>query len=252
MIIKLAQINRLFVLLLCFLPFFASADKLRFVAESLPPFHFLDENNKPTGALVEVIQALITSAHLDASIEFLPFARSYHLAQQQANAFMFSLLKTPHRESQFKWVGQSYKSEAFLVGLKSRSDINISNLEEAKNYVVGTIRGYHADAFLKKAGFSTDKNLSLSVKYDRMWPMLFKQRIDLVLTNYIALDREISSVGLDPKAIKKYIAINHFPNQLYIATSPTTSDDIVLVLRQALEKLKQSGQYQTIIDKWGL
>lgn len=119
-------------------------------------------------------------------------------------------------------------------------------------YLVATIRGYYAEDFLTTAGFTTNKNLSLSVKYDRMWPMLFKKRIDLILTNDIALDREISSIGLDPSAVRRYFAVDDFPNQLHIATGLTTSHATVTLLNQALKDLKHSGVYQTIINRWGL
>ena len=237
---------------LCFSASSLSNEKIRFVAENLPPFHFANPQNQPTGALVEVLQALIKQSSLNATIELLPFARSYAQTQKQPNVFMFSFLRTPSREKQFKWVGQMYKSEAYLVGLNSRDDIQINSLDSAKAYVVATVRGYYSEEFLKKAGFTTQLNLSLSVNNDQMWHMLFKKRIDLVLTNTIGLDHELLSAGLDPTALKQYIALHDFPNQLHIATGMTTSDKTVLRLRKALEKLKQSGQYQPIIDKWGL
>jgi polar amino acid transport system substrate-binding protein len=225
---------------------------LRFVAENLPPFHFLGTDNKPTGALVEVVQALTAQTGVAATIELMPFARVYQLTSHQPDVFMFSLLRSPSREKQFVWVGQTYKIEAYLVGLKIRDDLSLNSLDDAKNYVVGTIRGYHSDHFLRDAGFVVDDNLSLSTKYQRMWRMLFKGRIDLVFTNSIAHDRELTSIKLDPKDIKQYLVVSDFPNQLHIATNSATSKQTVKVLQNGLEQLKHTGRYQQIIDKWGL
>ena len=228
------------------------AEKLRFVAEDLPPFHYLDDSNQPSGALVEVVQALSKTLPMKTSIELMPFARTLQLVRHTPNVFMFSLLKTPSREAKYQWAGQTYKIEAFLVGLKNSDHLKINSLEDAKEYRVGTIRGYHSDHFLQQAGFTTDTNLMLSVNYQRMWRLLFKRRIDFVLTNNIALGREIGSIGLDSDEVKQYLAAEDFPNQLHIATNLTTDEKTVTLLGEALKSLKRSGRYQQIIDKWGL
>ena len=229
-----------------------NADKLRFVAEELPPFHFTNMDKKPDGALVEVVKAVLAQAKLQGSIELVPFARAYSASKNIENVFMFSLLKTPVRNSAFKWAGQTYKTEAFLIGLKGRTDIKLNTLNDAKDYSVGTIRGYYSETFLRQVGFKEHQNLSLSVKYTHMWQMLFKGRIDFVLTNFIALDREIASAGLDANNVEQYLSVLHFPDELHIATGLKTSDKVVNQLRMALIEIKANGRYQQIIDRWSL
>jgi len=228
------------------------ANQLRFVAEDLPPFHFLDANKKPTGALVEIIEALMIRTKLSGSIELMPFARSYDSALKKKNNFIFSLMQSADRKNSFQWVGQIYKSKAFLVGLRSRSDTDIDNLEQAKSFVVGTIRGYHSEKYLKNAGFTIQNNLHLSVNYKHMWGMLFSHRIDFILTNYVAIDREMKSIGLNKNDIKTFVELHDFPGDLFIATGLITSDETVATLSEALQKMKADGSYKKIIDKWGL
>ena len=165
---------------------------------------------------------------------------------------MFSLLKTDDRLTNFKWVGKVYKSKAFLIGLKNRTDINIKKLNDAKNLVVGTIRGYHSDHYLKEAGFTTGDNLYLTVRYEQMWGMLFKGRIDLILTNFIALELEMKSIGLNVDDIKPYFELHDFPGELHIATGVATEDKTVLKFKKALYTIKENGTYQRIMAKWGL
>jgi polar amino acid transport system substrate-binding protein len=231
---------------------FSFASQLRFVAEDLPPFHYYDKNNRPTGALVEVIEELMVYSKLSYKIELMPFARIFDLTSKKQNVIMVSLMKSSDRINNFKWIGQSYKSKAFLVGLKDRTDININELEQAKSFVVGTIRGYHSERYLKDAGFTTQKNLHLSVNYKHMWKMLFEQRIDFVLTNYVAIEREINSVGLNQKMISPIIELQDFPGGLYLATSLSTSDITVNALSDALIHIKENGTYEKIMNKWGL
>lgn len=230
----------------------ANATTIRFVAENLPPFHFLNKDNQPDGALVDLVNALTKHTQIDATIELMPFARCYQLIRHNPEVMMISLLRTPAREQQFQWLGQTYKSEAYLIGLKRRKELVINQLDDAKNYVVGTIRGYYSETFLRQAGFEPQKNLALSVKYQRMWKMLFKNRIDFVLTNNSALETELNSIGLDVNAIKQYIAVADFPNQLFMVSHLQAPAATVKKLRQGLVELKQSGRYQQIIKAWGL
>jgi len=242
----------LFTLTLVCFSFISHANKLVFVAEDLPPFHFFDANKKPTGALVEVIEALMIRANLSGSIQLMPFARSYVLAINKPNTFMFSLMKSADRKDQFKWIGQIYKSKAFLIGLRSDLNTNISNLDEAKSFMVGTIRGYHSEEYLKDAGFTAQKNLILSVNYKHMWGMLFKQRIDFVLTNFVAIDREMKSIGFNKEDIKPFLELHDFPGELFIATGLNTSDKYVAILSNALQQIKADGTYNKIMEKWDL
>ena len=122
----------------------------------------------------------------------------------------------------------------------------------AKELVVGTIRGYHSEHYLKEANFTLNDNLNLSVNYEQMWGMLFKKRIDLVLTNFIALEAELVSIGLNINDITTYLELEDFPNQLHIATSLMTSDQTIKKLSDALTQIKADGTYQQIMTKWGL
>ncbi len=245
---------KLFILLCALLAStcFALQKPLVFVAEDLPPYHFINSNGQADGALVEVVQAVLKQANLPGIIAIQPFARGYQAAKAQKNTFLFSLLKTPGREQQFKWVGETYRSYAVLVGLKNRNEIKLSSLKDVKPLIVGTIRGYHSADFLVNNGFKEHEDLSLSVTSKHMWAMLFSNRIDLVLTNYMALDRDIKNAGFDEQKIAPYLSIKNFPNELNIATGLTTSDDIVQRLSEALTVLKKSGRYQEILNKYHL
>lgn len=239
----------LFILMM---PLSATAQVLQFFAESLPPYHFTGEDKQPTGALVEVTEAAARQAGFVADIRLLPFARGYQYMLTNPNTFMFSLLRTPPREGKMQWVGKTYKIDAYLVGLKGRDKLKINNLEQAKKRVVGTIRGYHSERFLKDAGFTEAHNLSLSINYQSMWNMLFRKRIDFILTNTVSLDTEIKSLGLDAQAIEKYYEVKDFPGELFMVTHLETSKETVKKLADGLSAIKQNGQYQKIIDKWGL
>lgn len=229
-----------------------AAERLRFVAENLPPFHYLDNNNQPRGALVDVVQAVLRESGLTGEIQLEPLARALHDIQTQQNVFMFSLLKTEERSQDFVWVGQTYQAKAYLVGLADRPELKLLSLEQAKQFRVATIRGYHSETFLREHAFNEAQNLLLSVNSQQLWQQLFKGRSDLVLTNFIGLHQEIESSGFDANKVVPYFHIDHFPDQLFIAGNLSNDATVIARLRAALDKIKQSGEYQSIIKRWNL
>ncbi|OUL56957.1 substrate-binding periplasmic protein [Pseudoalteromonas ulvae] len=238
---------------LCFLLFstVCSSQTVTFVAEELPTFHYLNQSNQPEGALVDIVHALAQHTTLKINIELMPFARAYHQTQIQPNTLLFSLLRTPSREHQFKWLGQTYQTTAYLVGLKTNTE-TLDSLVQAKKSRVGTIRGYYSETFLKQQGFTEENNLVLSVNFDQMWHLLFKDRIDYVLTNNIALNRELASANLPPEAVEQKLAIKDFPHDLYIASHVKIDPDTEQQITRALTLIKQNGEYQGILTRWGL
>ena len=105
---------------------------------------------------------------------------------------------------------------------------------------------------LHENGFEEDDNLSLSVTSKHLWAMLFSNRIDFVLTNYMALDRDITKAGFDANNIAPYLSLPNFPNELHIATGLSTPKATVKRLAKALSEIKKSGIYQTILTKYDL
>lgn len=238
------------VLLLLFSGLLHSAPLL-FVSEDLPPYHFKDESGQPKGAFVDIVNAVATEAKIDYSIEIYPFSRAFHMLKNKPNVLMFSLLRSPRREEQFVWLGKVFHNSAFLVGLKGNNP-KLTSIEQAKHYTVGTIRGYYSEGYLKRAGFKEDKNLSLSVKYQHLWRMLFNNRIDYVLTNTLSLNTELNQLNFKVEDIEQTLELTDFPNELYLAGNLTLAPSKAKALRQAFKTIKANGEHQKILKKWGL
>lgn len=228
-----------------------NAQTITFVAEDLPPYHFINQNNEPDGALVDLAKATLKNTKLTAKFEIIPMARIFSLLKSNPNAVALSLLKTPIRAKQFTWLGESYFADAYLVSLKSHTD-EVSHLNHAKFYQVATIRGYSSATYLKNAGFVEGKNLVLVSYYQQLWQMLYKKRIDFVLTNTLTLNNELKQSGLNPDLITKRIHLSGYPSKLYFGANINIDKGSASTITQALNTLKETGEYQAILQKWQL
>jgi len=232
--------------------YFAYGIELTFVTEDLPPLQYNNKVQQPTGAMVDLVNLLLAEANLPGKIQIYPWARSYQIAQQQKNTFIFSIFRSEDREKNFQWIGKIYSIDSYLVALKSRHDINIANLNDAKAYTVGSIRNDLAETYLKNKGFIENKNLYLNSAYPVLWKMLYNHRTDLAFTNSLVWQYEIKKSGLNPDKIKFIYKIPDITSDLYIAASLATSPEITQKLRQALQQVKADGRYQKLITKWQL
>lgn len=243
---------RILVTLLVLISQRTLAEPLRFVTEQLPPLQMAQASKPATGAMVELINMMLKEAHLTGTIEFYPWARSYQLAQHQKNTFIFSILRDDTREPLFQWVGKIFTLESYLVALKTRHDIELNNLEDAKKYTVGSIRDDLAETYLRSHGFTENANLYLNAAFPVLWKMLYNGRTDLAFTNSQVWQYKIKHTGLDPSKIRFLYKIPDITSELYLAASPNTDKYIIRQLRLALDKIKQDGRYQALLTKWNL
>ena len=82
--------------------------------------------------------------------------------------------------------------------------------------------------------------------------MLYKDRTDLVLTNTLHLEDELTSIGLDPTRIEKKLRLNYFPSELHITANKQLSNESKQAIRSAIDTIKQSGHYRILLAKWHL
>ncbi|MEJ6474220.1 substrate-binding periplasmic protein [Pseudoalteromonas piscicida] len=222
---------------------------VHFVAEDLPPYHFINAKGEVDGGLVALAQAIADEANVIAKIEIMPMARVLHQFESKQNVALLSWLKTPVRALQFRFLGTMCHASASLIGLR-QSQTPIQDLNAAKRYRTGTIRGYYSETFLKENGFAEGYELVLVSNYEILWNLLFKGRIDFVLTNTLTLEKELTALGLDSSAIEHKLILEQFPSELGLAVNAQFPNELANRLQHALVELNQSGRQQTILERW--
>lgn len=225
---------------------------LRFYNEISPPFFWLDDNNQPQGANYDLAMALMAHTKLKGVIEELPWARAVVEAANKPDIVLLTALRTELREKQLQWLGTVHTAQAHLLAMKKNSNIQIIDFEDAKKYMVGTIRGYGAADFFINKGFVEGENLKLLSSQTQLWSMLFKGRIDLVLDNLTTAQFEINRAGVSIEDVNSLMSIDALKANLEMATGHLTDPATTERLRMGLQHLKNNGEYQRIMEKWGL
>ena len=246
------MVKSLLWLLLALLTFCSSAksqDVVHFVAEDLPPYHYVNESGEPDGARVELARAVASQAGINAVVEIMPMARVLHEFETKTNVALLSWLKTPARAANFRFLGTMAHAEASLIGLTTLNK-PITTLAEAKAYRTGTIRGYYSEQFLKQHGFNEGYELVLVSDHERLWQLLYKGRIDFVFTNSLSLQKELQTLSLDAEKIEQKLVLTRFPNELALSVNSHFSEPLAARIEAALKTLASDGTQQQILTRW--
>ncbi len=223
---------------------FPSSELQLYISE-YPPFCFT-EDGEVKGLAVEVVQEILDDLQVDYPIHSVPWKRALKNISGSEQAALFTITRTPERESLYKWVGPITVSK--LVFFSSRgSEIEIESLADARLVGrIGTAQGYSAEKYLMDQGFT---NLISNAGSDKTNPTkLVKGYLDLWVSVDVVGYYLAKLEGIKPSELKIVYELKKQPK--YIAFSLATSDDIVLDWQSALDHLKADGRLESITLRW--
>ncbi|MFC3033876.1 substrate-binding periplasmic protein [Pseudoalteromonas fenneropenaei] len=183
-------------------------------------------------------------AHLSANIHVLPWYRSQQIVEQTPNTLIYSLVRTPERESQFIWLLPLCRLDISFYRLKSRTDIHINTLSDARRYVVAVASGQPSEAFLRQHDFSSEDNLVPLTSLEQSAGMMEKSRVDLVFGASQFLENLVSQNQAQNEWIK-VLTVNELSKQTYLAANKDSRGDVLNALQAAVQLFVESEPNDT-------
>lgn len=217
------------------------------VTEDWPPFNYLNKDGEMVGSSTKVVKQVLEKANIKYDIRLYPWARSYEMALKNNNTMIYSILRTPGRETLFKWVCPiSGSVELYLYKLKKRTKLIINNIEQAKNYSTGVTRNDFPHIRLKELGFKDEQLLVSPVDKSNII-MLLNERIDLVVESAETMETILKDTKFTMDDVVPILPLDtQVKNVNCMAFNPQTDDKIVEKVRQALSEY--SANQATIND----
>jgi polar amino acid transport system substrate-binding protein len=225
------------------------AQKLTLLTEHLAPFQIV-EKNEISGISTEIVEATLKNSSFDYNIEAYPWSLSYNRALHEEDTCIYSIGRIPERELLFNWVGRIMMSTVSMYSLTS-SNINISTLYDAKKYKTAVIRDDVTHHFLLSRGFIENKNLYVMDNYDSLLQLLEtpSRNIDLVVLNDDLIFHRVKSTEAASK-YKSVYSMQDLTLDFHLACSISTAQNVVVELKEVMQKLEQKGILSAIRKKW--
>jgi polar amino acid transport system substrate-binding protein len=224
---------------------FACSQTISIVTEDGYPLQYM-QNRQIVGPGTELVETVMQQAGLTYTIRMYPWARAYMLAQRAKNVLIYSMTRTPQRESQFKWVGEILPLNYHLFRLKDRSEVMPSSLEAAKAYKVGVVRQDVVHQYLECEGFPELEPVASS---HQNFKMLLAKRVDLAPYDFAMLHFFCKEIKVDCNQLKPVIPLREISTGLYMAFSIQTDDAIVERAKTAYLNLRRNGTYDEIMGR---
>ncbi|MEH6348103.1 MAG: transporter substrate-binding domain-containing protein [Bermanella sp.] len=216
------------------------------LTEPWPPYQtYID--GKSGGYSVEFIRAIFKRAGLKVNIKVLPWARSLTTTQNEKDIFLFVVARNEKRENSLIWIDTILPYTPYFWKLKSRKEITVNSVENAKNYMVGVVTLDASTQYLQKQGFEIHKNMT-AVTYNVInLRKLYKSRVDLIVYDIGGLAIQVEAENLDPSLIERQAMIKDLAVNLWLTTGSKSDPDLVEKIRQASKTLKEDGTYDKIM-----
>ncbi len=193
---------------------------------------------------VELVREMMSLLNYPKQIKNYPFIRALHMVQTKPNYALFNVNRTLEREEAFKWVGPLQNSTTYFYESK-KNQTGIQTIEDAKKVdLICVLNGNIHHRKLKKLGFT---NLYPSESYWRCHTLLAKSKVALTPISNISTAIHKGS-KFSPHIQQTPVVLSQ--SEGYIALSQNIPDQVIQQWQEALEKLKQSGRYDQLVQKY--
>jgi len=231
----------------------SATEPLKVVTEEMYPLNYRDSSDgKLKGLSVEIAKTMLSASGQLVPIQLLPWRRAYRMALSRENTLIFSLVRSPERESLFHWIGPVHSLNGYLIALSTRDDIQLKTLDDANRYQIATISDYYTEDYLLNRGIKRDKLESVPQGVQAI-KMLLSGRVDLIALSDVNFSQNIRKLGLKPELnFKKKFKFKSENVKLYLALSKRTPDHLVKQFRAMYRQLEASGEFDRIYRKYNL
>lgn len=235
------------LLLLAWL-FSPASQALQLYTEEYPPISF-SQQGQAEGLAVDLVRELLKRLDQQASLQVVPWARAYRIAQTTANTAIFPTMRNSEREPQFKWVGPILLANDNFYALKG-SGIKVGQREELARFKdIAVPRDWFTYQELTAAGMH---NLLGVTEPVQMFRLLRMGRVPLIVADNLSFyARDEAAVQVDylgPDDVE--VVYPYRSSYGYITFWSGTEDWVIRRWQTALDQMKADGSFSRIYQRW--
>ena len=225
----------------------ASNATITLITEEWPPYNYVEQGHL-TGISVTIVQALQQELGRHDPIQVYPSQRAKKILESQPRTMMFSMFRTPQRETRYKWIGP-IGHDAIYFYQRRGSPLQIRTLQDAKAVpVIASRQAGLVFNTLIALGFTNLDATAYSSK--QVYGKLLRGRADLAISDSpLGVRYLLQQMGLPADALQQ-TPVKVVESDLYIAASLDFPDSEIAQWQQALDRLKAGGELEQVGRGW--
>lgn len=209
------------------------------VTENFRPYNYQDEGDSLVGPSVEMVRELLTRCgYGDVTINVYPWARAYAEAQRGKNVLIFSMVKTPERDSLFNWVGEVATITMGVFRLRKNSHLKLSSLDDLVNYSITTFIDSPFDNYFSQRGITIKHRVG---DYQLLTRILVEGRVDFVPASIEGFLTSAESFGYPRDLFEVALLIPDLNKGLWVAFSKDSDEELVAQFQKEFEKMQSEA-----------
>lgn len=218
--------------------------QLKAVTEALPPLNY-ELNGQVVGFSSELLDMLALEAGISVQKQLLPWARAYRMALEDADTILYSLVRTPERETLFQWVGPISPRKIVLYRMAKRQELAVTSLDEVRAYKVGVVRESASAKALTNKGFTPDKELELALDDATNMRKFKAGRFDFLVSLDWAAAYNTQQNDMNPADLTPVLVLDE-QSEYWFGVSLHTDPLVVRRLNDALIKVRRDGRLKAL------
>ncbi|HEY4083030.1 MAG TPA: transporter substrate-binding domain-containing protein [Burkholderiaceae bacterium] len=217
---------------------------LVWAASEFPPYAWKDEQGLH-GYAVELVELMAKRIGREASISFFPWVRTLRMTERGQRCGIFPMLRTPERESHFRWLMSAGKARYVFYGKLQTPLEDKAAMRKAR---IGVLRGAPMKKQLQDEGFTQIVEVN---SYRDLVRMLENDSLGAIFGLEINLEANVELYGVKAdQALRKGPYMGG--NELFFAASPGLSDDEAEAWMQAWREVVRDGLVAKLRRKYKL
>lgn len=220
-----------------------AAQTLNVVTESTPNSYLQD--GRVVGQATEVVELTLKRAGIaDYRIDLYPWARAVDIALREPYVLIYLIARTPERESRFRWVGEVKRIRYFFYALPDRSDLQLKQVDDARERTIGVVRDDVRQQYLQNRGF---RRLAVSAQPLENLRKLIYRQVDLIALTENEASTLCNETRPECPGLVRLLPLDDLRNGLYMAYSLATPEAFAARTSAAFETLRADGSLARIM-----
>ena len=224
-------------------------EDLRYLTEIYPPFNFVDDEGKPAGLYVDLLELIWAELGVPSQpIEVMPWVRGMYLLRNRADVVLFGAAWTPERATAFQFVYPVLQTVYVLIARKD-AHVRIGSLDDViAGHHVGVVQEDVCEVLALEYGIP-DAILERAWSLDALLDMMLYGRFDLMLIDQGSIDHIARRHGLAPDDLEIVHVLKHTSEGFMLSAGVPA--DLVARMQSALEAVQARPEFAALLRRYG-